>query len=98
MRSLCFNQRVKLNDRSPLSGAPTVPAKIIPFADLRLPKPLAAQTKVLIEYDDQRGGRSYHQVSLTCTGQGGGLLYFGGFDAGKFSIFRADCIHRVISL
>jgi hypothetical protein len=89
---------VKLTDRSSVSSPPAVPSKIIPFADLRLPKPLAVHTKVLIEYEDHRGGRSYHQVSLTCTGQGGGLLYFGGFDAGKFSIFRADCIHRVISL
>ncbi len=89
---------MKLNDCSSLPNDPAVPSKIIPFADLRLPKPMAAQAKVLIEYEDHRGGRSYHQVSLTCTGQGGGLLYFGGFDAGKFSIFRADCIHRVISL
>jgi hypothetical protein len=26
------------------------------------------------------------------------LVYFGGYDKGKFSIFRADCIHRVVEL
>jgi hypothetical protein len=89
---------VKRNDCSSVPDSPAVPSNIIPFADLRLPKQLASQPKVLIEYEDHRGSRSYHQVSLTCMGRGGGLLYFGGFDAGKFSIFRADCIHRVISL
>jgi hypothetical protein len=75
-----------------------MPSKVIPFADLRLSKTLAKEAKVLIEYEDRRGSRSYHQVSLTCKGEGGGSLYFGGYDAGRFSIFRADCIHRVIAL
>jgi hypothetical protein len=61
---------------------------------------MATRPKVLIEYEDQPGGqRSFHEVSFTCTAEGvGGTIYFGGYSKGKFSIFRADCIHRVVSL
>jgi hypothetical protein len=60
---------------------------------------MAGQPLVLIEYEDQQGTRSIHQVALTCSGEGrGGQMYFGGYDKGKFSIFRADCIHRVVAL
>ncbi|MGB8538577.1 MAG: hypothetical protein WCD57_19295 [Acidobacteriaceae bacterium] len=61
--------------------------------------PMTGQPMVLLEYEDRQGVRSIHQVALTCTGRGrGGLIYFGGYDKGKFSIFRADCIHRVVTL
>jgi hypothetical protein len=77
----------------PLTG------QIIEFADLRLSTPMTGQPVVLIEYEDRLGTRSIHQVALTCTGKGrGGLIYFGGYDKGKFSIFRADCIHRVVAI
>jgi hypothetical protein len=60
---------------------------------------MAAQPVVLIDYEDQKGIRSVHKVKLTCTGTGrGGLIYFGGYDQGKFSVFRADCIHRVLTV
>ncbi len=73
--------------------------KVVEFADLRLSTPMTGQPLVLLEYEDQTGARSIHQVALTCTGKGhGGLIYFGGYDKGKFSIFRADCIHRVVAL
>jgi hypothetical protein len=73
--------------------------QLIDFSDLRLSTPMAGQPVVLLEYQDQLGVRSIHQVALTCTGRGrGGLIYFGGYDKGKFSIFRADCIHRVVAL
>jgi hypothetical protein len=60
---------------------------------------MATRPKVLIEYEDRPGTRSLYEVSLTCTAEGvGGVIYFGGYSKGKFSIFRADCIHRVTSL
>ena len=60
---------------------------------------MTTRPKVLIEYEDRPGGRSIHEVSFTCTAEGvGGAIYFGGYSRGKFSIFRADCIHRVTSL
>lgn len=60
---------------------------------------MATRPKVLIEYEDHPGDRSLHEVSLTCTAEGaGGAIYFGGYSQGKFSIFRADCIHRVVGL
>ena len=60
---------------------------------------MATRAKVRIEYEDRPGVRSFHDVSLTCTAEGvGGFIYFGGYSKGKFSIFRADCIHRVVSL
>jgi hypothetical protein len=75
------------------------PSKVIAFSDLRLRHPMAAQRRVRIEYEDRPGHRSLYEVSLTCTAEGcGGLIYFGGYAKGKFSIFRADCIHRVSSL
>jgi hypothetical protein len=96
----CFNRRVKPEPQSPVSSStPPVPGKIVEFADLRLSTPMKGQPVVLLEYEDRLGTRSIHQVALTCTGQGrGGLTYFGGYCKGKFSIFRADCIHRVVSL
>jgi hypothetical protein len=76
-----------------------LPGKVVEFADLRLSTPIAGQPIVLLEYEERQGTRSIHQVALTCTGQGrGGLIYFGGYCKGKFSIFRADCIHRVVTL
>jgi hypothetical protein len=76
-----------------------VNGKVVEFADLRLSTPMTGQPIVLFEYEDRQGIRSIHQVALTCTGEGrGGLIYFGGYDKGKFSIFRADCIHRVVTL
>jgi len=55
--------------------------------------------QVLIEYEHRPGRRSSHHVSLTCTAEGmGGLIYFGGYSHGRFTIFRADCIHRVVRL
>jgi hypothetical protein len=86
--------------QSPVSSSQQpVTGKVVDFADLRLSTPMTGQPTVLLEYEDRRGIRSVHQVALTCTGKGrGGLIYFGGYDKGKFSIFRADCIHRVVAL
>jgi hypothetical protein len=91
---------VKSEPQSPLSSSQhSTPGKIVEFADLRLSTPMTGQPLVLLEYEDRQGTRSVHQVALTCTGEGrGGLVYFGGYDKGKFSIFRADCIHRVVTL
>ncbi len=96
----CFNREVNLKPQSPVSTSPQpVKGKVVEFADLRLSTPMTGQPVVLFEYEDRQGIRSVHQVALTCTGQGrGGLIYFGGYDKGKFSIFRADCIHRVVTL
>ena len=86
--------------QSPASSSPqTITSNLVAFADLRLSTPMTGQPVVLLEYEDRQGVRSIHQVALTCTGRGrGGLIYFGGYDKGKFSIFRADCIHRVVTL
>jgi hypothetical protein len=86
--------------QSTVSSSPqSVAGKVVEFADLRLSTPMSGQPMVLLEYEDGQGVRSIHQVALTCTGKGhGGLIYFGGYDKGKFSIFRADCIHRVVAL
>jgi len=55
--------------------------------------------RVRIEYEHLPGSRSSHEVSLTCTAEGvGGMIYFGGYSSGRFTIFRADCIHRVVRL
>ena len=91
---------MKPEPQSPLSSSQnSTPGKIVEFADLRLSTPMTGQPLVLLEYEDRQGTRSVHQVALTCTGEGrGGLVYFGGYDKGKFSIFRADCIHRVVTL
>jgi hypothetical protein len=91
---------VKPEPQSPVSSSQhSIPAKVVEFSDLRLSTPMTGQPLVLLEYEDGRGTRSIHQVALTCTGKGrGGLIYFGGYDKGKFSIFRADCIHRVVTL
>jgi hypothetical protein len=91
---------VKPVPQSPLSSSQhSIPGKVVEFADLRLSTPMTGQPLVLLEYEDRQGTRSIHQVALTCTGHGrGGLVYFGGYDKGKFSIFRADCIHRVVTL
>jgi hypothetical protein len=91
---------VKPEPQSPFSSSQhSIPGKIVEFSDLRLSTPMTGQPLVLLEYEDGQGTRSIHQVALTCTGQGrGGLVYFGGYDKGKFSIFRADCIHRVVTL
>jgi hypothetical protein len=96
----CFNREVNPEPQSPVSTSPQrVPGKVVEFADLRLSTPMTGQPVVLFEYEDLQGIRSVHQVALTCTGQGrGGFIYFGGYDKGKFSIFRADCIHRVVTL
>ncbi len=60
---------------------------------------MTAQPLVLLEYEEPQGVRTVHQVALTCTAEGRhGLIYFGGYDKGKFRVFRADCIHRVVSL
>jgi hypothetical protein len=73
--------------------------QVVEFADLRLSTPMSGQPVVLFEYEDRQGVRSIHQVALTCTAEGrGGLVYFGGYDKGKFRVFRADCIHRVVTL
>jgi hypothetical protein len=73
--------------------------KLVDFAALRLATPMTGQPVVMLEYEDAPGTRSLHQVSLTCTGRGrGGRIYFGGYDNGKFTIFRADGIHRVVAL
>jgi hypothetical protein len=96
----CFNREVNSEPQSTVTF-PQEPAsgQLVEFSDLRLSTPMAGQPLVLLEYQDQLGVRSIHQVALTCTGKGsGGLIYFGGYDKGKFSIFRADCIHRVVSL
>ena len=96
----CFNREVNPEPQSPVTF-PQQPAagQLVEFSDLRLSTPMAGQPLVLLEYQDQLGVRSIHQVALTCTGKGrGGLIYFGGYDKGKFSIFRADCIHRVVAL
>jgi hypothetical protein len=85
--------------QSPLSSQQPAVRSVVDFADLRLSTPMAAQPVVLIEYEDRRGIRSVHKVTLTCTGKGkGGLIYFGGYDQGKFSVFRADGIHRVLTV
>ena len=82
-----------------VSSQQAVVSNVVEFADLRLSTPMTGQPLVLLEYEDRQGVRSIHKVALTCTGQGrGGLIYFGGYDQGKFSIFRADCIHRVVAL
>ena len=96
----CFNRGVNPEPQSPVSTSQQpVNGKVIEFADLRLSTPMTGQPIVLLEYEDRQGIRSVHQVALTCTGEGrGGLIYFGGYDKGKFSIFRADCIHRVVAL
>jgi hypothetical protein len=100
IHSFCFNRGVKPEPQSHVSSSQhSIPGKIVEFADLRLSTPMTGQPLVLLEYEDRQGTRSIHQVALTCTGQGrGGLVYFGGYDKGKFSIFRADCIHRVVTL
>jgi hypothetical protein len=100
IQCFCFNRQVNPVPQSP---APLLEqkagGKVVEFADLRLSTPVPGQPVVLFEYEDGPGMRSIHQVSLTCTGQGrGGLIYFGGYDKGKFSIFRADFIHRVVTL
>ena len=97
---ICFNREVNPEPLSPVSSSQSsVAGKVVEFADLRLSTPMTGQPIVLLEYEDRQGVRSIHQVALTCTGQGrGGLVYFGGYDKGKFSIFRADCIHRVVAL
>ena len=86
--------------QSPVSPSQQpVTSNVVAFADLRLSTPMTGQPIVLLEYEDRQGVRSIHQVALTCTGRGrGGLIYFGGYDKGKFSIFRAYCIHRVVTL
>jgi hypothetical protein len=91
---------VKPEPQSPLSSSQNaIPGKVVEFADLRLSTPMTGQPLVLLEYEDRQGVRSIHQVALTCSGEGrGGVFYFGGYDKGKFSIFRADCIHRVVTL
>ena len=77
----------------------TTPGTLVEFADLRLSTPVPGTPMVMFEYEDNEGIRSVHRVSLTCSGEGhGGLIYFGGYDKGKFKIFRADCIHRVVTL
>jgi hypothetical protein len=100
IQCFCFNREVNPEPQSSvLSPRQPVPGKLVEFSDLRLSTPMTGQPLVLIEYQDQLGVRSIHQVALTCTGKGrGGLIYFGGYDKGKFSIFRADCIHRVVAL
>jgi hypothetical protein len=100
IHSFWFNRRVKPDDCGSAILTPVAPsAKVIAFSDLRLRHPMAEQRRILIEYEDRPGNRSFHEVSLTCTAEGfGGLIYFGGYAKGKFSIFRADCIHRVSSL
>jgi hypothetical protein len=75
-----------------------VRGKVVEFADLRLSTPMTGQPVVLFEYEDRQGVRSVHQVALTCTSERAGQVYFGGYDKGKFRVFRADCIHRVVTL
>jgi hypothetical protein len=100
IHSICFNREVNPEPHSPIAASQKpVTGELIEFAGLRLPMPMTGQPVVLLEYEDRRGVRSIHQVSLTCTGKGrGGRIYFGGYDKGKFSVFRADCIHRVVAL
>jgi hypothetical protein len=100
IHSICFNRGVNPEPHSSISTSQQpVTGKLVEFADLRLSTPMTGQPVVLLEYEDRQGIRSIHQVALTCTGKGrGGLIYFGGYDKGKFSIFRADCIHRVVTL
>jgi hypothetical protein len=100
IHSICFNREVNPEPHSSISvSQKPVTGELIEFAGLRLPTPMTGQPVVLLEYEDSRGVRSIHQVALTCTGKGrGGRIYFGGFDKGKFSVFRADCIHRVVAL
>jgi hypothetical protein len=96
----CFNRWVTPEPESTASSSQqSGTTKVIEFGDLRLSTPMTGQPVVLLEYEDRQGIRSLHQVALTCTGEGrGGLIYFGGYEKGKFSIFRADCIHRVVAL
>ena len=96
---ICFNRLVNsVQTPAPLSQ-PSSTAKVVSFTDLRLANPVENQPVVLFEYEGKPGVRSTHQVTLTCTGEGhGGFVYFGGYDQGKFRIFRADCIHRVVTL
>jgi hypothetical protein len=90
---------VNPDERFSPSTLPSESSKLVAFADLRLPRPMSKRAKVLIEYEHRPGSRSYHEVSLTCTAEGvGGMIYFGGYSHGRFSIFRADCIHRVVRL
>ena len=100
IHSIWFNHEVSPELHSAVSPSQQpVTGKLIDFAGLRLSTPMNGQPAVLLEYEDRPGVRSVHQVSLTCTGKGrGGLIYFGGYDKGKFTIFRADCIHRVVAL
>ncbi|HTZ57802.1 MAG TPA: hypothetical protein VMB49_06895 [Acidobacteriaceae bacterium] len=99
IHSICFNRGVNPEPHSSLSASQPVTGRLIEFSGLRLPTPMTGQPVVLLEYEDRPGMRSIHQVALTCTGRGrGGRIYFGGYDKGKFSIFRADCIHRVVAL
>ena len=100
IHSFCFNRGVNPEPKSPLSTSQQpVRGNVLEFADLRLSTPMTGQPIVLFEYEDRQGTRTVHQVALTCTGEGrDGHVYFGGYDKGKFSIFRADCIHRVVTL
>jgi hypothetical protein len=99
IHSLCSNGDVNSDDPALASKTIGASGKLIAFADLRLPQALTGLGKVLIEYEDRKGVRSFHRVSLTCKGTGrGGMVYLGGYDSGKFSIFRADGIHRVTGL
>ncbi len=95
----CSNECVNPDNRSVVSSDTADASNIIAFASLRLPRSMAKRSKVLIEYEHVPGARSFHEVSLTCTAEGaGGLIYFGGYSRGRFSIFRADCIHRVVGV
>ena len=96
---VCFNRVVNPDPQSQIPARQPPAGKLVEFSDLRLPTPMGAQPMLLIEYEDRPGSRSLHKVALTCTGQGkGGMVYFGGYDQGKFIIFRADCIHRVVQV
>ena len=98
IHSFCFNRHVNPEPKISPAQQP-VPGKVVEFSDLRLSTPMTGQPVVLFEYEDRQGVRSVHQVALTCTGEGrGGHVYFGGYDKGKFRVFRADCIHRVVTL
>jgi hypothetical protein len=98
IHSICFNRGVKPEPKLSPTQQP-VRGKVIEFADLRLSTPMTGQPVVLFEYEDRQGVRSVHQVALTCTAEGrGGQIYFGGYDKGKFRVFRADSIHRVVTL
>ena len=99
IHSACFNRLVTTLPSSALIPQQAATGKIVDFANLRLSTPVTGQPVVLLEYENVGGARSIHQVTLTCTGQGhGGLIYFGGYEKGAFSIFRADRIHRVVTL